>query len=69
MYVNKASVASSESESFIKFSCIGPIIDDKGEIKEIGEIESCQVVMPKSMLIKLHELIAEVINNDGKQEN
>ena len=68
MYVNKATVTTSPEESFIKFSCIGPIFNENDEVKSVGEIESCQIIMPRAMLVKLRDLITNVIETEGKQE-
>ncbi len=64
MYANKVSIAVSPLECFVKFSCDGPILDEEGKVAKAGELESCQIIMQKEMLLKLRDIITEVLGND-----
>lgn len=64
MYTNKVTVAASPNECYIRFSCLGPKFDEEGNVVASGDLETCQLVMSRDMLIKLRDLITEVVDND-----
>ena len=64
MYANKVTVAISQQECHIKFSCLGPKFDEEGNITSAGDLESCQIVMNREMIIKLRDMITEVFEKE-----
>ena len=64
MYANKASIATSSQECYIKFSCLGPKFDEEGHVVSSGELESCQVIMNREMMLKLRDMITDVFEKE-----
>ena len=68
MYANKATVAISPQECHIKFSCLGPKFDEEGNVVSAGDLESCQVVMSREMIIKLRDMITDVLEKEATEK-
>ena len=64
MYANKATVAISPQECYIKFSCLGPEFNDDGDVVSSSELESCQVVMNREMILRLRDMITDVFEKE-----
>ena len=68
MYANKATVAVSPKECFIRFSCFGPEFDVDGNVIATKDIETCEIVMGREMFIKLRDMISEVVGETYNAE-